>query len=192
MRAFVGIHLPEDVRASLAQLQRELAQSRADVKWVAPEHLHVTLKFLDEISDAQRQAVETLLGRLAGSEEPFPLVVSSVGAFPSIESPRVIWVGLAEGRERLTRMAQAIEREGAAIPLRKEERPLSPHLTLGRVRSPNNRHALVQRLRDTVWQPPTPWQVATLTLYQSTLGPSGPHYTALAEIPLGRHARSHK
>src|SRR3989338_7509650 len=123
MRAFIAIHLPDEVRASLAGLQRELAQSRADVTWVEPDHLHVTLKFLGEITDEQRQAIEAMLHRIAAQEQPFSLSVEGVGAFPSIESPRVIWVGLAEGKEAATRLAQRIEEEGKALSLRQGGRP---------------------------------------------------------------------
>ena len=184
MRAFLALSLPDDVRQSLASLQRELAASEADVKWVEPSNLHVTLKFLDEISEAQRQTVEALLVRMAGREEPFGLGLGGVGAFPSIESPRVVWVGLTEGKERVSRLAEQIEQESSAILLRREDHPFSPHLTLGRVRSPRGRAVLTQHLRTTSWQPPPPWNVSTLTLYQSLLSPAGPHYTVLADVPL--------
>ena len=185
MRAFLGISLPENVRNTLKALQDELAAARADVKWVLPEQLHVTLKFLDEVSDDQRRALESLLRRIAVDEEPFLLGMGGLGAFPSLESPRVIWVGLTEGHERLARLAEVIGREGAALQLRREERPFSAHLTLGRVRSSRGVAALTQRLRATSWQPPAAWRVDAVTLYQSVLTPAGARYTVLADIPLG-------
>src|SRR3989338_8018709 len=108
MRAFIGIALPDAVRSSLAGLQRQLSESGADVKWVEPANLHVTLKFLDEITDDQRRVVEALLGRVAAQETPFTLRLVDVGAFPSMKAPRVIWVGITEGRDRVVRLAQAI------------------------------------------------------------------------------------
>ena len=184
MRAFLGIALPRGVQQSLAALQGELATSHADVKWVEPPNLHVTLKFLDEISEAQRRTIEALLARVAGREESFLLGLGAVGAFPSVESPRVIWVGLTEGKERVAHLAERIEQESSAILLRREERPFSAHLTLGRVRSPRGRGALTQRLRAAMWQPPPPWSVSTVTLYQSVLRSDGPRYTVLADVPL--------
>ena len=184
MRAFLGIPLPEEARAALEQLERTLARAEADVKWVQSSHLHVTLKFLGEISDAQRQAIEALVARVTAKEPPFALRFDAVGAFPSLEAPRVIWVGLGEGNEAVSRIAEAIEREGAAIPLRKEEHPFSPHITLGRVRSPRGRQTLVTALRDARWDPPPPWRVSSVTLYESLLRPDGPHYAVLAELPL--------
>ncbi|MBI3011823.1 MAG: RNA 2',3'-cyclic phosphodiesterase [Candidatus Omnitrophica bacterium] len=184
MRAFIAIDLPEHVRSSLAKLEDELAQSGADVKWVRPAQLHVTLKFLGEISEGERQAIEALVARVAASEAPFATRLNALGAFPSLTAPRVVWVGLGEGGEAVARIAEAIEREGVAIPLRKEERAFSPHITLGRVRSLRGRQALVAALRDARWDPPPPWRVSSVTLYESVLRPGGPQHTVLAELPL--------
>jgi len=186
MRAFIAIALPEEVREALAQLQRALAASRADVKWVERDNLHVTLKFLGEITDAQRQEVEAMLRRLAGPEEPFTLGVRELGAFPSAAAPRVLWVGLDDGREQAQRLAEAIEREGAALPLLKEERPFAAHVTIGRVRSKSHRQELTRLLRGLGWQPPSPWRATSLALYQSVLGSGGPRYTVLADVPFAR------
>ena len=190
MRAFLAIDLPAEIRATLQSLQRELGQSRADVTWVEAAQLHVTLKFLDEIDERQRAAVEDLLGRVARCERPFTLGFGSLGAFPSAEAPRVIWVGLAEGADVVVRVAEAIEREGAQIPLRSDERQYVPHVTLGRVGSPNRRERLVQRIRTVAWTIPSPWRVASLALYQSVLTSTGPRYTLLAEVPLLGDART--
>jgi 2'-5' RNA ligase len=184
MRAFIGIALPDAVRASLAILQRQVGESCADIKWVEPEHLHVTLKFLDEITEEQRGRVEALLRQVAGGEPAFTLAMEGAGAFPSVNAPRVLWVGLRQGRETVVRIAQAIEQECQAIGLRREERPFAAHVTLGRVRSPRRREALAQQLQQVSWQPPAPFQVAALVLYRSELSPSGPRYSVLAEVPL--------
>lgn len=184
MRAFIGIALPDTVRSSLAGLQRQLGESGADVKWVEPENLHVTLKFLDEITDEQRRTVEESLTHVAEQERPFTLGLKPVGAFPSVHAPRVVWVGLEEGREPVVRIAERIEQECQAIRLPREERPFAAHVTLGRVRSPRRREALAQRFQTLAWEPPPTFRVAALTLYQSELSSSGPRYTALAAFPL--------
>ena len=136
MRAFLGIRLPEPVRTALAAVQRELASAQADVKWVEPNNLHVTLKFLAEMTDEQQRAVEGLLGRIASREAPFQLGFTAMGAFPSMHAPRVLWVGLGQGKDVVMRIAQTIEQEGAALSLPQEERPFASHVTIGRVRSP--------------------------------------------------------
>ena len=101
-------------------------------------------------------------------------------------APRVIWAGLSTGKDVVTRLADAIEREGEALAFTKDDRPFSAHVTLGRVRSPKHRHALVQALQECVWKAPAPWRVTSLTLYQSVLGSDGPTYSVLEDAPLTR------
>lgn len=184
MRAFVAIALPESVCAALRQLGAQLAESGADVKWVEAGHLHLTLRFLDEITQAQRQVVETLLGDLTGRHAPFAMGLDAVGAFPSTGAPRVVWVGMSEGRARLVQLADELEQGLRARGWPAEERPFSAHVTLGRVRSPRRREQLIERLRSAAWRPPPAWQVDAVRLYESVLGSAGPTYTILAEVPL--------
>jgi 2'-5' RNA ligase len=185
MRAFIALTLPDEVRRSLAALQRELAAAGADVKWVEPANLHVTLKFLGEVTDEQRRAVEQLLGDVVCGEAAFTLGLDRVGAFPSFSSPRVVWVGLGEGKERAVRIAERIEESYGSLGLPKEERPFAAHVTLGRVRSPHRLPPLARAVHECAWRKPAPWTVTVLTLYQSVLGSDGPRYTVLAEAPLG-------
>ena len=184
MRAFIAIPLPSEVQEALSALQRDVAKARADVKWVRQDQLHVTLKFLGEISEAQREVMTAMLRRVADATSPLALGVAELGAFPSVTAPRVIWVGLRGEVEAVRRMAATIEQEGGRLGLPKDDRPFAAHVTLGRVRSSRGREALAQQLRATVWVPPPPWQVSHMRLYQSVLSPSGPSYTVLAEIPL--------
>lgn len=187
MRAFLGIQLPEAVRASLQLLQRRLAASGADVKWVEPKNLHITVKFLEEISDTQREAIDTLLRRLCEHQAPYSIGLGALGAFPSLTDPRVIWVGLMEGAEHVKRLVESLEREEAAIP--REVREYTPHITLGRVRSPRRRRQLLDALRTITWQPPASWRAEAVTFYQSQLSSTGPRYIVLADVPFGEARR---
>lgn len=186
MRAFLGMALPDEARRLLERLQRELAASGADVKWVDPHNLHVTLKFLGEISETQQEAVSRMVMTIAAATPSFLASLKEVGAFPTLESPRVIWVGMAEGADALTRMAEAIEREGTRLSLRAEERPFAAHLTLGRTRSARGLTRLVERLRAVSWDPPAPWPVTAVSFYRSDLSSAGPAYSVLAEYPLAK------
>ena len=186
MRAFLALAIPDDIRRSLSALQQELARSGADVKWVEPQNLHVTLKFLGEITDEQRRALEGLLAEAARGETAFTLGFDRVGAFPSLSSPRVVWVGLGEGKERAVRIAERIEERCGSLGLPNEERPFAAHVTLGRVRGPRRKRELVAALKEAAWRPPEPWAVEAVTLYQSVLSSRGPSYRVLAEVPLKR------
>ena len=184
MRAFLALTLPDEIRRSLTALQRELSHAGADVKWVETPNLHVTLKFLGEISDEQRQSVEQLLREVARDETAFALGLDRVGAFPSLSSPRVVWVGLGEGTARAGRLAERLEQGCRGLGMQQEERPFAAHVTLGRVRSPRGTHELVVALKAASWNPPGPWTVEVVTLYQSALSSHGPNYNVLAEVSL--------
>ena len=186
MRAFIGVPLPAGVCEALTTLQRELAQAQADVTWVAPEQLHVTLKFLGEITETQRLTVEAMLVQVAAHHKPFKVSVKDLGVFPALAAARIVWVGLAQGAEALTQIAVEIEQGCQVAGFTPENRPFTAHVTLGRVRSSRHREALVSRLPRACWQPPEPWQVDRLTLYQSSLDSNGPHYTVLVQPSLGR------
>ena len=184
MRAFIGIALPQAVRSSLAALQQQLAESQTDVKWVEEPNLHVTMRFLGEIDDAQRQTIEQALGIIAHGVKPFDLSLSRLGAFPSLGSPRVIWVGVGQGHEELTQIAKRLEERLVAAGLSGEDREFVAHVTLGRVRSSHHLGQLARSLKSAQWQAPPPWTTTALTLYKSELSSSGPRYMVLAEVPL--------
>jgi 2'-5' RNA ligase len=183
MRAFIALALPEAVRDSLGRLQEELRTSRADVKWVESENLHVTMRFLGEVTQAQGESVKQLVERTAAASPPVRVSLHQVGAFPSVQAARVVWVGVEEGKDELTRLAEQIEEGCRALGLAAEERPFAAHVTLGRVRSPKRRRELSEALARLTWEPPVPWEARALALFQSILTSSGPRYTALAQLP---------
>ncbi len=202
MRAFIAVELPAEIRCVLAHLQSQLAAARADVKWTEEDNLHITMRFLGEITEGQRQRLEALLREIAAQTNTIPIALTNVGAFPSMTSPRVLWVGIGEGssfalraserplrsvrgagQEALTNIAEEIERGVVSLGFEKEDHPFSAHVTLGRVRSPKNRAALVAVMRELAWTPPQPFAITCLTLFQSTLTSSGPIYASLSKVP---------
>ena len=188
MRAFVAVELPDEARAALARWQSQLKAAGADVAWTAPENLHVTMRFLGEIDDAQRQAVERCAEAAAAPAAPFDAALSEPGAFPSTRRPRVLWMGIGQGAEALTQVAGALERGIAASGFAAEDRGFVAHVTLGRARSPRGLSRLAARLEAPGWSSPAPFRVDHLTLFQSRLSSAGPAYTALTRIPFGRPA----
>ncbi|HBQ38923.1 MAG TPA: RNA 2',3'-cyclic phosphodiesterase [Candidatus Omnitrophica bacterium] len=183
MRAFLAVELPADIRRSLADLQSQLAKTRADVKWTEEENLHITMRFLGEITGPQRQGLEEMLRRAASRHHATTVQLDGLGAFPSVDSPRVLWVGIREGQEELTKIAQEIEQGVTALGLPKEDHQFSAHVTLGRVRSPKHRAQLVAAMRAVTWTRPEPFMATHLTLFQSTLTSAGARYTPLVKFP---------
>ena len=188
MRAFIGISLPQDVRASLAQVIGDLSRGTTGVRWVAPESLHITLKFLGEISEAQREPVEGLVRQAAATQRVFTARLESIGAFPSLRSPRVIWAGVADGAASVAALAGTIEQGCRRLGFSAEERPFSAHVTLGRVASSRPDRSLIERLSSVAWEAPAPWPVTAVTVYRSHLASTGVRYETLAEAPLATGA----
>lgn len=185
IRAFLAIDVPDSYRAGLAAVQEALKKSGADVRWVAPANIHLTLKFFGDITDAQLEAISAAAAAVAGTTPVLTLQAQSVGTFPGPKNPRVIWLGLAGQTDLLATLVQELESAFVPLGFPAEKRPFTPHLTLGRVRSNRGREELQRRLENLVLPPFPAFPVAEVVLYQSTLRPQGAVYTPLRQIGLG-------
>lgn len=186
LRLFIAIPLPEAVQREFAVIQERLRRSlrsQADVKWVEPEHIHLTLKFLGHVEEDAVTPLEQTLDRLASEGGPFTLHCAGVGAFPSARSPRVIWVGVDQGGEEAARLAARVDEALEPLGFAPEERAFTPHLTLGRVRSSSRLTSLVKLLEAESFSSGMPFAADRVVLFQSTLTPQGPVYTALHTSP---------
>ncbi len=183
MRAFVALELPEDVRRALGGVQCRLAASQADVKWVTVAHLHLTLKFLGEITEEQRVQVTRLLEALASTTAPLRLRLTDLGSFPTQGAARVLWVGAEDETQQLPRLAGELERGLASLACGEREEEFVAHVTLGRVRSSRNRANLIRQLAEVTWTPPPSFAVPGVTLMHSVLSSTGSTYTPLAQLP---------
>lgn len=124
MRLFYAAAADEEVKAAAAEVVARLRRVPGHYRWVDPRDMHVTFRFLGETPEAKLPEVEALMRRAAAQSAPFELVYGGVGAFESLEDPRVVWVGLDEGAAAMEKIADLLGRD--------EERAFSPHLTLGR------------------------------------------------------------
>lgn len=176
MRAFIAINLPDLERV---QLHASLAPLRAlslPVRWLPPESLHITLKFLGEIDDAQVARVEEVLAQVAAEITAFDIEAGGVGAFPNLSRPRVWWVGV-RGHVGLMHTHSALESALPSAGHRREERPFSPHITIGRTKA--NPRRLPASAGDTVRRVDyrARIHVASLDLMESRLSADGARYT---------------
>lgn len=187
MRSFIAIELPEITRDSLSRIQEELKASAADVKWVKPENIHLTLKFLGEIDADQLSKINLILEAVAKEKKSFSLRLSSLGAFPKVDYPRVIWVGIDQGERQTQELAKTLEEKIEKLGIPKEDRAFSSHITIGRVKSSLGRDKLVSSLKGLQGyfkDNPQEFTVNKITLFKSTLVPAGPIYEAIKEVSL--------
>lgn len=186
MRTFIAIELPQEIKAALGRLQEELKSSGSDVKWVEPQNIHLTLKFLGEIEDKKLQRIIKAMEETAAENTGFQINISSLGGFPKMDFLRVIWVGIDKGEKETVKIAEGLQERIAKIGIPKEARPFSSHITIGRTRSSLNRDKLVQFLKNKTGleRQGLGFCATKITLFKSTLTPKGPFYEALKEISL--------
>lgn len=198
MRAFIALTLPSAVLQRVTSTQRRLAQQLHSrqlaqcVRWTPAENLHLTLRFLGEIDEVQRDALATRLAQLAQQQPCLTLSAGGLGCFPNPRRPSVIWCGVHGEIARLNSLQGSIENAARAVGLLPEEKAFKPHLTIGRLqRSARSDQlqavgALVTQLAATT--PVTSGDTTTpaneLLLIHSELTPSGPLYTPLGVYPL--------
>jgi 2'-5' RNA ligase len=179
MRAFIAVELSDEVRAAFSRLQEKFRGSGADVKWVKPGNAHLTLKFMAEVSDADAESVKAILDEIGGKTKPFSIRFSGLGFFPSERRPRVLWVGISEGSEDLKRLATSIDEGVSSLGIPKENRPFSPHLTLGRFKSNRNLNELLSLVTKAKDFDAGELAGNEMHLIQSVLSRTGPTYTTL-------------
>ena len=156
-----------------------------DVAWVAPANLHLTLKFLGAVPEARIDAIVAALTRSGLDLRPFEARIRGLGAFPSGTRPRVIWAGVTDGASEMVELARRVDAALAELGFAREERPFSPHVTLGRVRQPGRNPALSDALGSATAREFGQMRVPSASLMRSELGPRGARYTELATVRLG-------
>lgn len=191
LRTFIAIDLSPELRASLGDLQDRLRGElgRGSVRWVQPQGIHLTLKFLGDTSPGQLDAIRQAVARAAATVRPFTVSACGVGCFPNTRQPRVVWVGLEELSGALLRLRNAVESEVAPLGFPTEKRPFQPHLTLGRVQRGAS-SADVRRVGQVIAATETgalgEMVVSAVSFIKSDLRPTGAVYTTLSEAGLGR------
>lgn len=192
MRLFVALDIPDEIRQRIATFLTSVRGFAPDVRWVAAESLHLTLKFVGEQPDDKLGAIKQALAGVAG--EIMDLSFRGTGFFPTAKSARVFWIGI-EADERLARLAGAADAALAPLGVEREQRAFSAHLTLARSGSGSPQRMKedrvnpnFRRLQERLAQMPAP-EFGTMTareffLYQSKLSPKGAQYTKVERFPL--------
>jgi 2'-5' RNA ligase len=190
LRLFIALELSEQIHQNLADLISDLKKGfGSEIKWVDPQQVHLTLKFIGEVPSASVHPIKQVLDEVTQENPSFVIEASGTGVFPNTSRPRVLWVGLSHPSE-LPQLQIKIEE--ALIPLKipKENRPFSAHLTFGRVNDSTNAEtvkSIVKQLMANSQKSFGSVKIEKVTLFQSTLTPKGPIYTPLARFPLKKY-----
>ena len=184
IRTFIAVELPDTIKTQVEQLESRLIKARADIKWVKPQNIHITLKFLGEITTERVEAACTGVRKALQTIGPFQLSLSRVGAFPNLDRARVLWVDVKKGRDELINLQHQIEDILFTRNFVREPRPFLPHLAIGRVRSPKGLGTLTDLVKQTPFQT-LDFRVDRVAVIKSYLESSGSIYTVLEHAPLG-------
>jgi len=184
-RAFICVELDEGIRKGVAGLQRRLGAGNL-VKWVEEENLHLTLKFMGDLSDEQVLMTSRILHSAVNGFEPFEFELRGIGTFPRSRAPRIVWVGVKDEAEILSKLAGRLEESLEPVGAKKEPRKYVPHLTIGRVRGTRGAGRLLDKVSKNRSYEGGTQRVERLTFMRSDLTPSGPIYSPLERIHIGR------
>ena len=185
IRCFVAVECGGDeLAAKFREVRMVLEAARADIKFVEPENVHLTLKFLGEIEPSLVEQVSHVVKET--SFQPFSAKIERVGVFPNLRRPRVVWAGITEGVPQLAEIWSDVDEKLSQLGFERERRRFSPHITIGRVRSGRNRDNLVQEISSLSDHVFGSLRVDRIKLKKSVLTPSGPVYTTLAESSVDR------
>ena len=186
IRSFIAIELPESVKSLLDNLQQELKALRLKARWVRPQNIHLTLKFLGNIDPAGIEDIGAAMADAVGSCAPFTLIVGGIGFFPGIKRPRVIWVGLGGAQAELLDLQRRLEDRLATVGFPKEKRSFNAHLTLGRIRPAVDPKILGRAIQDYSDLGNLKFCADRIILFKSDLKPSGAVYSHLKQAELGK------
>ncbi|HSD10368.1 MAG TPA: RNA 2',3'-cyclic phosphodiesterase [Candidatus Binatia bacterium] len=182
IRAFLAIRPTDDVIGRLTEVQSELSESGADVRWVSAETLHLTIQFLGEVRESEVPEIERGLQQGLSTLAPFEIECRGLGIFPNQKRPRVVWVGLHGAG--IAALAERVEIVLSPLGFPPEERELTPHITLGRLRSARGWEALARLLKANGDRSFGMSRIDHITLYRSQLRPEGAVYTPLVKFSL--------
>jgi len=186
MRCFIAIDMDEESRISLARLQKQIADEaglKKGVKWVNTKIMHLTLKFLGEITDAQSVEVCRLVKQAADKNKAFDLNIEAVGSFGG-KSARVLWVGANDENDRLLALQKDIEKKLASVGWPEDSRQFQGHLTLCRIKNAKAGRKLAEVAQKFKNVKIGSVLIDSVTVYQSQLKSDGPVYTKLGNYKL--------
>jgi len=185
IRSFIAISLPEELKESLGEFQARLKKAQADVKWVRPASLHITLRFLGYLTPEEVEKAGKALEKVAQKFSPFTIQLEGYGTFPERGRPRVIWTGITLGKDQLAQISQQLEKCLDDFGFPPADKPFSPHLTLGRIKTGKNLNNLIEYLNKEGNKIYGKFLAKSIILFKSELRPEGARYSVIKQVGLG-------
>uniref|UniRef100_A0A7C2K206 RNA 2',3'-cyclic phosphodiesterase n=1 Tax=candidate division WOR-3 bacterium TaxID=2052148 RepID=A0A7C2K206_UNCW3 len=178
MRVFTAFELPESIKDEIYKIINEKSALLRNVKWVEKENLHITCKFLGEISEKQLQELLSKLEKKFKKGEKIRISITNFGCFPNFRNPRVMWLGVQGEVDKLKKVWGSLEEVSKILKIGEREKEYIPHVTIGRLKSS------IILDKDWVKYTSKEFEITHLTVFQSTLTPTGPVYKSIVKIPL--------
>jgi len=184
IRSFIAVKIPADAADRIRAAQQQLRATGPDVKWVDPDNLHITLKFLGDVERPRLDSLWQSTAEGLNGATAFTMRFHGVGAFPDPDRPRVVWVGIAGGAEELRELAAGVEAACERHGFEREKRPFRAHVTLGRVRRPAPNPALAAAMADHAQTDLGEAYVDRVLLMRSELTRTGAVHSMLQQVLL--------
>ena len=188
-RIFIAVPLDPALHDAVTVVERRLESAGVVLRWIKPESLHFTLRFLGQISTAQLARARRAAREAVEAAGAFRIRLAGLGAFPSARRPQVVWVGVTDGEEKLRDLARRLDDTLARQRFPKEPRSFQPHLTLARIRDPERAPGLEAAMTSLGHVEVGEQGVSSLVVMESLLRPSGALYVPVEEVPLSPHEK---
>ena len=185
MRVFIGIKLDERVHNEIEKFLEPFKKISSPIRWVKPENVHITLKFIGEVPEEKYAKIENYLGEAEFDTGPFDLRLAGCGKFGRGNTLNIFWIGITPS-DPLALVFKKIENILAKIGIEKENRPFKPHITVGRNKKNFNFKSFFNMIEENSQQLISEFNVGHFQVFKSQLRPEGPIYTTLKEIPLAQ------
>ena len=185
MRLFIAMDVPEEIKGAISVAMEDLRRSVEGVRWVKPENIHLTMKFIGDYEEEKLERLEEEVVKAALRSPRFTALLGGCGAFPSPAKARVIWVDMRKGGEEAAVAARKVDSRLGKIGIKRDSRPFRGHLTLGRLKKPRDCSDMIERMeKDLQGLFDMPFDVREMVLYRSILRPEGPTYIPLRRVEL--------
>lgn len=186
MRLFVAVEIPEGLKEAVAALQARIRSAAVVAKWSRPQGLHLTLKFLGEVRESRVPEILQALAPALSEREWFRLGFEGLGAFPNPAAARVVWLGSGGEVGKLVALQAAVDQAMAGLGFARDDRPYTPHLTIGRIRQIRKRDAWLREFEGFKNHRLPGFDVTSISLMESELEPAGAVYRELGRVALKR------